>query len=133
MEGHELPNPKPRKGGIPLWVALVALLVLVLTAGGIFVGMLWYTQNAKHRQEVLLQEAEARKVEAKLAEEKAAQDAKLAAARNRQEDALRVTRSATNALERFAAALASVHADADALKTNDAGRLVALHLSLIHI
>ena len=102
-----------------------------LTAGGIFVGMLWYTQNAKHRQEVLLQEAEGRKVEAKLAEEKAAQEAKLAAARNRQEDALRVTRSATDALGRFAAALASVRADADSLKTNDAGRLVALHPSLV--
>lgn len=125
------PAPKPR--GIPIWTALVALILLIVVAGGVLAGILYYTRNDDRKAQVAKAALAAQKQQAAVAEEKVVEDAKVTAAKNRQEEALRDVRAATNALQRLMVAAESVRTDADALKASDEGRKVALHPSLVRL
>lgn len=101
------PAPKPR--GIPIWTALVALVLLVVIAGAVLAGILYYTRNEERKAEVAKAALAAQKTQNDVAQEKVAEEARLTAAQNRQEEALRDTRAATNVLQRLMAAAESAN------------------------
>ncbi|MGE3312522.1 MAG: hypothetical protein AB7O66_21350 [Limisphaerales bacterium] len=125
------PAPKPR--GIPIGVALVALVLLVLLGGAVLAGILYYTRNEERKAQVAKAALEAQKQQAEVARQKVAEESNLTAARNRQEESLRETRSATNVLQRLLVAAEGVRSDAEALKGNDEGRRIALHPGLVRL
>lgn len=116
---------------MPLWTALVTLLLLA-AVGLAALGAVWYyTRSDKAKLERKLQALETQQARAKLEETKAAEDAKGAVARNRQEEVLADARNATNALTRLLQDASRLATEADALKSNEAGRIVALHPDLV--
>lgn len=125
------PAPKPR--GIPIGVALVALVLLVLLGGAVLAGILYYTRNEERKAQVAQAALEARKKQADVAQETVAEEARLTAAQNRQQESLRDTRAATNVLQRLLVAAEGVRSDAEALKGNDEGRRIALHPGLVRL
>lgn len=125
------PAPKPR--GIPIGVALIALVLLVLLGGAVLAGILYYTRNEERKAQVAQAALEARKKQADVAQETVAEEARLTAAQNRQQESLRDTRAATNVLQRLLVAAEGVRSDAEALKGNDEGRRIALHPGLVRL
>jgi hypothetical protein len=111
----------------------VALVLLVVIAGGVLAGILYYTRNEERKAEMAKASLEAQKKLAEVAREKVAEDATLTNAKNRQEETLRDARAATNALQRLMVAADSARTDAEALKANDEGRRVALHPGLVRL
>src|ERR1051325_2758174 len=122
-------SPTPR--GIPLWIAGILLLVLaILTAAGC--AFMWYSMRsdkAKLERQILALTNQQQRAE--LERQKGAEDARLAFARTHQNDTLIKVRQATNALETLLHQVDSVRADAAVLKTNEAGRALALHPDLV--
>lgn len=125
------PKPAPKSKGIPLWTALVALVLLALV-GIAALGAVWYyTRSDKARLERKLKELEAQQTRAKIEEAKADASAKSAVARNQQEQVLEQARKATNALTHLLQDANQLAADAESLKSNETGRAVALHPDLL--
>ena len=133
MDGQLPQTPAPKSRGIPLWTALVALLLLVIAAGAIFAGILYYFRSDKLKLERENEALRVEKEKATYAEQKAGEEARLTWARNRQEEALNLARSATNALQGLTAAADAVRTAATALKTSEDGRRVALHPGLVRL
>lgn len=75
--------------------------------------------------------AEAARIRAQLAAARSDEQARLALARNRQDEVLAHARQATNALARLLADTRQLNADALALKSSDAGRRVARQPDLV--
>lgn len=116
---------------MPLWQVLVALVVLILLAA-VALGTVFYVATSKKRR--VEREAQALSVkqeQARIDAEKASQNTALALARTRQEEVLVHARNGTNALGRLLVATKQLTTDAAALKTNENGRTVALHLDLV--
>jgi len=133
MDGQLPQTPAPKSRGIPLWTALVALLLLVIAAGAILAGILYYFRSDKLKLERENQALRVKQEETKLAEQKAGEEARLTWARNRQEEGLNLARSATNALQGLTAAADAVRTAAATLKTSEDGRRVALHPGLVRL
>src|SRR5882672_5432198 len=125
------PRPSPKPQGIPMWIALVVLLVLMVIVGAAFGGFWYYVHNDKLKLQRQLEAAEAQKQRADLEQKKAAEDAKLALARNQQEQVLAQVRAATNVLMKLVADADRLRGDAVGLRTNETGRAVALHPELV--
>lgn len=123
------PPPKPR--GLPLWSAIIALLVLALLGLASLGALLYFTRSDKAKLERQLQAQEAKQAQTKLEEQKVAADTKLTLARTRQDEVLAQSRNATNVLTRLLQANNDLIAQATALKGNEAGRNVALHPELV--
>lgn len=114
-----------------MWTALV-MLVLLAVVGIAALGAVWYyARSDKAKLERKLQALETQQARAKLEGTKAAADAKTAVARNRQEEVLAHARNATNALTRLLQDAKQFTAEAESLKSNEAGRTVALHPDLV--
>ena len=127
-----LPN-QPHKGGVPYWIALVVLaLLLILVVAGIG-GTYYYLRSDQLR---LARETEAAQQEAKrkeLVAQEAIANAQAVTARNQQDQLLTEVRAVTNALTQLLAACDAVRAESAALRTNEAGRRVALHPELVTV
>ena len=127
-----LPN-QPHKGGVPYWIALVVLaLLLILVVAGIG-GTYYYLRSDQLR---LARETEAAQQEAKrkeLVAQEAIANAQAVTARNQQDQLLTEVRAATNALTQLLAACDAVRAESAALRTNEAGRRAALHPELVTV
>ena len=123
---------EPKKSqGFPLWTALVALLVVALIGVASLVAILYYTRSDKARLERQVRDLEVKQGQAKLDEKKAADEAKRALARNHQDELLAQARNATNLLFQLLADVRTLAAEADALKSNDSGRGIALYPDLV--
>lgn len=123
-------DPKSKKG-LPLWTLLIGLLVIAAIGIASLAGVFYYMRNDRARLERQIAAMETKQEEAKLQEKKAADDAKLALARNRQDEVLAQVRSATNVLFQLLADAKTLASDSAALKTNDAGRQIALYPDLV--
>lgn len=124
--------PKPSKSrGLPIWTVLIVLLVLAMVGLASLGGILYFTRSDKAKLERQLQAEETRQAQAKIDQQKAAENEKLTIARNRQDEVLAQTRSATNILGRLLQAINTLNADATALKSNEAGRSVATNPDLV--
>ena len=110
---------------------LVGLLVLAVISIAVLGTFLYLSQNKNARNERAMEELRAQQDQARIAAEKAAAEARLALARNRQEEVLAQARNATNFLERLLQGVHQVTTEATALKASDAGRRVALHADLL--
>ncbi len=129
---NPLSAPEPTKSkGFPIWTALVALLVVALVGIASLVAILYYTRSDKARLERQMAEMQVKQEQARIDETKAADDAKLALARNKQDEVIAQARSATNVLFQLLADVRILNSEAEALKSNDAGKLIALHPDLV--
>lgn len=133
----ETPNAAPEKEapppakGIPLGVFMVALFVVALIGVASLVAILYYTRSDKARLERQMVEMQVRQEQAKLNEKKAADDTKLALARNKQDEVIAQARGATNVLSQLLAEVRALNSAAEILKSSDAGRLVAVYPDLV--
>jgi hypothetical protein len=117
--------------GLPLWTVLVALLVLALVGVASLGAFLYLARNDNARIKRDLAAFANKQAQDKLAQEKADANSRLAMARTRQEELLAQVRNATNLLERLLLDAKQIAADADALKSNEAGKKVAVHPDLV--
>jgi hypothetical protein len=122
----------PRKsGGFPLWTILVVLLVLAGVSAAVL-GALAYSARSKSAQlEREMAALKNQQQQRELDQKKGEETARLALARNHQEALLAQARVATNSLTALLAAARQLASDADALRTNETGRQVALHADLV--
>lgn len=127
-----LPPSKPKQSnGIPLGVFMIVLLLIAVIGVASLAGIFYYTRSDKAKMERQLQAMEAQQAQAKVEEKKAAETAKLTLARNRQDEVLAQVRSATNVLSQLLTETKALAIESAALKSNDAGRQVALHPDLV--
>ncbi len=124
-------SPEKKSGGIPLWTVLIGLLVLAMLGAASLGAVLYFTRSDKAKLERQLQAVESQQKRAKIDEAKAAEDAKLALARNRQDEVLASSRNATNQLGRLLQEANAVTSDAIALKSNESGSRIAQHPDLV--
>ena len=131
MDEPPATKPTPKLEGIPLGRALAIMGGIALVAIALLGIVIWQNHNSDAKVKKQVRQAEEDRQRAELAKKEAAQKAQLALARNRQEDVLTEARNATNVLGRLLAGVNQLTADAGSLKTNEAGRLVALHPDLV--
>lgn len=131
METNNPPPASPKSKGLPLWTALIALLVLAVVGLVALGAFLYFARSDKARLQRQVAALETEQARAKLNEQKAAEDAKMALARSRQDELLAQARQATNTLEKLVQQLDRVVSEAATLKTSEPGRNVALHPDLV--
>jgi hypothetical protein len=124
------PETKPKSRGISVWTFVAGLLVVLalIVALGVFLGVMIHKNRSLERD---LKSQAAQQAQANLDREKAEQNARLVLARNQQEQLLAQTRNATNLVGRLLQEVDRVGTEAAALKSNEAGRSVALHPDLV--
>ena len=112
-----------------LALALVAGVAVV--AALLLAGILYSTLGSKARLEKQARQAEEQRVQADLDRQKAADQAKLALARNHQDEVLAHARNAANLIGRLQVDANRLASEAEALKTSNGGRMVALDADLV--
>ena len=127
--GSNSGKPSPR--GVPLWVALAALLGLAVVAGGVLVFLMRQASNDKAKLEAKMAAWQLEQGKVEIAKQKAEEQAKLAVARSRQTDALAQVRQATNVIGQLLKGLQELDRDATALRTSDAGKQAAKFPDLV--
>ena len=101
MEPTQAVQTTPKKGGIPIWIALVVL-GLLFVAVVVGIGGIWYyVRSDRLKTEREKQNAEADKTRFDLAAKQAARNTELALAKAHQEQLLSEVRGATNVLQRL--------------------------------
>lgn len=126
-----LPATIPRRGGLPLWTALAALLIVAVAA---IVALGFVVHYLRSERADLLRraaQAEAQIQRLDLDQKEAAAKGRLVQAQNQQDEVLRQAQAATNTLRQVLAARDTLFTETAALRTNDAGRTVALHPDLV--
>lgn len=127
----DLTETSPTKTrGISLWTALLITLGLAVVSAGALGILLYQWKADKARTQRQFQAYEAKEMRRDLEQKQAAQDAKLAEARNLQNSVLAQARQMTNHLGQLLARTRRLHAEAIALRTNEVGRLVGQYLDL---
>jgi hypothetical protein len=126
-----LPATRPPRGGLPLWTALAALLIVALAAIGGLGFVVYYLRSEKAELQRRAAQAEAQAQRHDLDQKEAAEKGRLVQAQNQQQDVLRQAQAATNTLLQVLATRDALFVEAAALRTNDAGRTVALHPELV--
>ena len=122
-------TPKPR--GIPMWVALAALLGLAVVGGVVLVVIMRQATNDKAKLEAKTAAWQLEQGKVEIAKQKAEEQAKLAFARSRQTDALAQVRLATNVCGQLLQGLQDLDRDVTALRTSDAGKQAARFPDLV--
>ena len=117
--------------GIPLWSALLALTLLALVAAVAFGYMLYATQNDRTRLTRQIQAVAAQQGRAELEQQKGVEDSKLTTAHAAQTEVRAQAHNATNILGPLLIEADQLAADVLALKSNEAGRWIALHPDLV--
>lgn len=128
-----LPAARPGRGGLPLWIPLVVLLVIAAGAIVTLGFVVRYLHNEKIQLAHLLERAEAEKQRHELEQKQATENARLVQASNQQDQVLNQARSATKLLMKLLAARDTLLAETAALRTNTAGCTVALHPDLVRL
>lgn len=131
MDAQPPSHNTPKPSGLPIWTALIALLILALVGVGALVAIWHNARSDKAKLQRQIQALENQRARDKVEEGKATEQAKLAVARTRQEEVLAQARNATNVLTRLLKQANQVMSDAVALSTNEMGRSVALHPDLV--
>ena len=119
------------KRGIPLWTALLALLVLAGISVTVLVVLMRRATDDRARMEKRLAGWEQEKQKAEIDRQKAAEQAKAAVARTRQSDALAQVRTAKDACEQLLKNVRALDQEASSLRTSAAGTLVAQFPDLV--
>ena len=122
---------KPKSHGLPLWTVLVGLLILALVGVASLGTFLYLARSDKAKMQRQVEALKLKEARDKLATDEAAEKSKLAMARTRQEEVLAQVRNATNVLQRLLQDVKQIASDADSLKSNEAGKKVALHPDLV--
>jgi len=112
-------------------VALAVLAGVALIAAAILGCVLVLTNGSKARLEKQVQQDAERRDRAERERQKAADEAKLALARNHQDEVLAHARNAANLIGRLQVDANRLASEAAALKTSNGGRLVALDADLV--
>ena len=131
------PVKKPR-GGMNVWYALSTALVIVVLAVGGLVGYIVYQNRANAKlnreKEALQRQVEERNAaitKSQIDRSKAEEDTHLALAKNKQEEVLAAIRTSESRLQTLLSETKEAKGDVLALKTNEEGRQIARHPSLI--
>ena len=131
MSLTRIPSNEGSPRGISVTTLLgICIVLLLLLAGGF--GALWYfsfSDNAKLKSRIREQEALADKIKGD--QKKGANDEVLALARSSQAEALVTVRQATNAVGELRQAILTTQDHLAALRTNSAGREIALYPDLV--
>lgn len=114
-----------------MWTLLVGLLVIAGIGIASLVGVIYYTRSDKARLERQLRDFETKQAQSALNEKKAAEDAKLALAKNHQDQVLAQARSSTNSLFQLLDDVQALNRAATELRTSEAGRAIALYPELV--
>lgn len=121
------------KGAVTVWTAVavlaVALLVVVIAAGGLYV----YRSSERIKLANAKLEQEARQARAELQRKEAEDQAKVTLAQTQRDQVLAPTRSATNLLAGLLTGINEAQNEAEALKTSDAGKAIARHQDLTEL
>lgn len=112
-------------------VALAVLAGVAVVAALLLGCVLYFSLGSKARLEKQVRQDEEQRVQADRDRQKAADEAKLALARNHQDEVLAHARNAANVISRLQADANRLASEADALKTSSGGRLVALDADLV--
>lgn len=131
MNSFETIDVPVKSRGIPLWSALLTLGVFLLAAAAALAYILYTTQNERRNVIRQIQALEKRQIIGELEQGKGIEEAKLTTARTAQNDVRAQARNATTILEPLLAEADQLAADASALKSNEAGRQIALHPDLL--
>ncbi|MHB1309377.1 MAG: hypothetical protein ACYC23_20075, partial [Limisphaerales bacterium] len=122
---------RSKSRGLPLWTALLLLLLLAVVSVVALGAFLYFARSDKARLEREVATLQADQQRSQLAETRAAEEAKAALARNRQDEVLAQARAATNVLERLLVSAARLTTEATAIQTSEEGRRIALHPELV--
>ncbi|MCX6927446.1 MAG: hypothetical protein NT154_30210, partial [Verrucomicrobia bacterium] len=117
--------------GVSMAVVLAVLAGVAIVAVSLLVCALFITHGSKARLERQVQREAWQRSQAESDRQKAADEAKLALARNHQDEVLAHARNAANLIGRLQADANRLASEAAALKTSNGGRLVALDADLI--
>lgn len=128
----ELPFNQPKARGLHVGIVLLACFLFLL-AGAAF----WYfsVRALTSEKAALARERERltnQTERAELERAKAGEDAKLALARNRQDELLSQARNATNAIGQLRVSVENLKVRTETLKTSEEGRKLALHPDLVN-
>ncbi len=118
-------------GGLPYWTALLVLLILALIGIASLVAVWYFTRSDKAvwvQKVRLLEEKQARE---EFRQKSVEENGRLAVARTRQKDVLTQAQNATNSLTLLLQETRRLASQAEALKSNDAGRRVAVFPDLV--
>jgi len=132
---NEISDPKIKKQPEKVFVTLSTVVFLCLFC---FVGagaFAWWAYRSRFADEAKLERERVALTNqfhrAEMERQRGAEEAKLTLARTHQTEALARVHAATNTLGQLLSESTALAADAGALKTNDTGKLVALHPGLI--
>lgn len=125
------PSNDKRPRGIPLWTALVALLILAVVVIGGLGYFVWQLGSSKAKLARQLQQVEEQQKKSEIAQKKASEEAKLLLAQNEQEKLHAEIRAATNALGSLLAEGEKLRGEAAELRTNATGKALAPHADLL--
>lgn len=121
----------PRRRGLPLWTAILGLLILTGLGASVFGALWFYHLRSEARLRAALHASYAKEVAARQAREEAERNAALALARNRQAEVHAQAVHATNVLGRLLQDVLRLHEQAAAVRSNDEGRRVARYPDLV--
>lgn len=131
MKSKSKREQQTKRQGLPFGAALAILAGIAVVAALLLGSILYFTASSKAKIEKQLRQAEEQRVRNDLRTKKADEDAKLATARNHQDEVLVLARNATNIVGRLLGDADRLAREATALKTSNSGRLVALDADLI--
>lgn len=129
MSTPSTPPDKPQ--GIPIWMALVILVLVALVGLAALGGVFYYMHGERAKVQANLDTLLAKQKQDQIDRVKAADEAKRALAVNRQNEVLTQARVATNALGQLVTQMSALVDEAAALKTSEDGKRLALHPQLV--
>ena len=131
MNAIEPTNNGHKSKGVPLWMVLLGFLSFALLGVGALGFTVYYLRSDTRQIQRQLDALQAQKQRDDVERQKGAEAGRLTLAHNLQEQVLREVSSATNSLMQLLADGEALRGEAAALRTNQAGRRVALHPSLV--
>lgn len=124
-------SPPDKPQGVPIWLALVILVLVALLGLAALGGVFYYMHGEQAKVQANLDTLLAKQKQDQIDRIKAADESKRALAVNRQNEVLAQARVATNALGQLVTQVSALIDEATALKTSEDGKRVALHRQLV--
>jgi hypothetical protein len=114
-----------------IWKFMFLCLGILVVAGVLLGGLLLLRNNEQIKHKWEASEAEAKKAREQLQQAAAEQQSQIVVAENLRAEVIAAARTATNQLTRLLQEVNTLFADAEALKTNEAGRAIAANSDLV--